>query len=307
MGIVVIGAVFIDIKGFPETIYIPDGRNAGSVEYIHGGVARNVVEDIANMELRPIFVSSVDNTALGTEVVEKLQNHKVNTDYVSVVPDSMGTWLAVFDHNGDLAGSISKRPDHTPIMDILEEKGDEIFEKADSVILQADLRKDIVKRVFKLAEKHNKKLYALVSNMQLATERRDFVQHFDCFICNQQEAGLLFIEDYEGKTPEELMPLIKEKVQRANISSMVVTMGGQGSVYVDHEGNTGFCPAKNVQVIDTTGAGDSFCAGVVSGLTYGKTLAEAVEIGTALAASVITSSENVCPRFLPGEFGISVD
>lgn len=307
MGIVAIGAVFIDIKGFPDTTYIPDGRNSGRVEYIHGGVARNVVEDIANMELRPTFVSSVDDTALGAAVIEKLQNHKVNTDYVSVVPDSMGTWLAVFDHNGDLAGSISKRPDHSPIMDILEEKGDEIFQNADSVILQADLRKDIVKRVFKLAEKYNKKLYALVSNMQLATERRDFVQHFDCFICNVQEAGQLFIEDYEGKTPEEMMPLIKEKVQRANIRSMVVTMGSQGAVYVDYDGNTGFCPARKVQVKDTTGAGDCFCAGVVSGLTYGKSMKEAVEIGNALAAAVITSSENVCPRFLPGEFGITVD
>lgn len=306
MGIVVIGAVFLDVKGFPETTYIPDGRNAGRVEYIHGGVARNVVEDIANMELRPTFVSSVDDTALGKEVVEKLKNHKVNTDYISVVPDSMGTWLAVFDHNGDLAGSISKRPDHTPIMDILEEKGDEIFESADSIILQADLRKDIVKRVFKLAEKYNKKMYALVSNMQLATDRRDFVQQFDCFICNQQEAGQLFIEDYENKTPEELMPLLQEKVTRANIPSMVVTMGGQGAVYIDHDGNAGFCPAKKVQVKDTTGAGDAFCAGVVSGLTYGKTLQEAVEIGTALSAAVITSSENVCPRFLPGEFGISL-
>lgn len=307
MGIVVIGAVFLDIKGFPETTYIPDGRNAGTVEYIHGGVSRNVAEDIANMELRPTFVSSVDDTPMGADVVEKLKRHKVNTDYISVVPDSMGTWLAVFDHNGDLAGSISKRPDHTPIMNILEEKGDEIFESADSIILQADLRKDIVKKVFKLAEKYNKKMYALVSNMQFATDRRDFVQQFDCFICNQQEAGLLFIEDYEDKTPEELMPLIKDKVQRANIPSMVVTMGGQGAVYVDHDGNTGFCPAKKVQVQDTTGAGDAFCAGVVSGLTYGKTLGEAVEIGTALAASVITSSENVCPRFLPGEFGISVE
>lgn len=307
MGIVVIGAVFIDIKGFPDTTYIPDGRNSGRVEYIHGGVSRNVVEDIANIELRPTFVSSVDDTALGEAVLEKLQNHKVNTDYVSVVPDSMGTWLAVFDHNGDLAGSISKRPDHGPIMDILEEKGDEIFENADSVILQADLRKDIVKRVFKLAEKYDKKMYALVSNMQLANERRDFVQHFDCFICNIQEAGQLFIEDYEGMTPEEVMPLIKEKVQRANIRSMVVTMGAQGAVYVDYDGNTGFCPAKKVQVKDTTGAGDCFCAGVVSGLTYGKSIQEAVEIGTALAAAVITSSENVCPRFLPGEFGITVD
>lgn len=54
-GIVVIGAVFVDIKGFPEDIYIPNGRNAGRIEYIHGGVSRNVVEDIANIELRPTF------------------------------------------------------------------------------------------------------------------------------------------------------------------------------------------------------------------------------------------------------------
>ena len=58
---------------------------------------------------------------------------------------------------------------------------------------------------------------------------------------------------------------------------------------------------------DTTGAGDAFCAGVAAGMTYGKTLAEAVEIGTLLAASVITSTENVCPRFMPKELGIDVE
>ena len=81
-------------------------------------------------------------------------------------------------------------------------------------------------------------------------------------------------------------------------------MGGEGSVYASLSGDKGFCPAFKVQVKDTTGAGDSFCAGVACGLTYGKTLAEAVEIGTKLAASVITLSENVCPRFLPAELGI---
>ena len=48
-GIIVLGAVFVDIKGFPEGAYIPDGRNAGKVKYVHGGVSRNVVEDIANI------------------------------------------------------------------------------------------------------------------------------------------------------------------------------------------------------------------------------------------------------------------
>ena len=39
MGIVVIGATFVDIKGFPEDQYLPTGRNVGRVEYIHGGVS----------------------------------------------------------------------------------------------------------------------------------------------------------------------------------------------------------------------------------------------------------------------------
>ena len=52
MGIVVIGAVFVDIKGYPLATYIPGGRNAGRVEQVHGGVCRNVAEDIANVELR---------------------------------------------------------------------------------------------------------------------------------------------------------------------------------------------------------------------------------------------------------------
>ena len=35
MGIVVIGDVFIDIKGFASSTYIPYGRNAGTIEQIH--------------------------------------------------------------------------------------------------------------------------------------------------------------------------------------------------------------------------------------------------------------------------------
>ena len=34
MGIVVIGAVFVDIKGYPLSTYIPGGRNAGRIEQV---------------------------------------------------------------------------------------------------------------------------------------------------------------------------------------------------------------------------------------------------------------------------------
>lgn len=306
MGIVVFGAVFVDIKGFPDDIYIPDGRNVGHVEYIHGGVSRNVVEDIANIELRPTFVSIVDDSALGEDVVKKLKNHKVNTDYILTIPGGMGTWLAVFDHTGNLAGSISQRPNLMPILDLLEEKGDEIFANADSVVIEVDMDREIIKKVVALSKKHNKKLYGVVSNMSIAVERRDFLQNFDCFICNQLEAGMFFMEDYADKTPEELCEILAKRVTLGKIPSMIVTMGGNGAVYADLTGDKGICPSQKVRVKDTTGAGDAFCAGVASGLTYGKTLRESAEIGSRLAASVITSSENVCPRFLPEEFGIQI-
>lgn len=304
MSIVVIGAVFVDIKGFPNDRYIPSGRNAGRVEYIHGGVARNVVEDIANIELRPTFLGIVDDTPMGTDVLQKLQRHKVNTSYMLTLPDGMGTWLAVFDNNGDVAGSISKRPNLLPILDVLREKGDEIFSQADSVVLEADIDKQIVRAVFDLAEKYNVKVFGLVSNMSIAAQRRDFLKKYTCFICNQQEAGLLFLEDYSNVAPEDMAEILSDRVIRAGIPAMVVTMGAAGAVYARHSGERGTCPARNVQVKDTTGAGDAFCAGVAIGLTYGKDLPQAIEIGSMLAASVITSSENVCPRFHPEELGL---
>ena len=307
MGIVVIGAVFVDVKGYPEANFIPTGRNAGRVEHVHGGVGRNVAEDIANCELRPTLVSLVDESGDGADVIRKLKNHKVNTDYIWKTRDGMGTWLAIFDNDGDVAASISKRPNLLPIADILDQHGDAIFAGADSIICEIDIDKEIVKRVFKLARKHGKKVFSVVGNMSIALERRDFMKSIDCFVCNIQEAGLLFFDDYSQKTPEEMVEILSEKVIAAQIPSMIVTMGSDGAVYADLNGEKGWCPARKVEVKDTTGAGDSFCAGVAIGLTYGKILGEACEIGAMLAASVIVTTESVCPRFLPRELGLDMD
>lgn len=306
MGIVVIGSTFVDIKGYPLGQYVTDGRNAGTIEQVHGGVARNVVENIANIELRPSFVSLVDDNGAGLDVINKLNNHKVDTKYVIQTKDGMGVWLAIFDHTGDLAASISKRPDLQPIYDLLLEHGDEIISQADSVAIELDLEKDVVKEVFRLAQKHNKQVFAVISNMGIALERRDFFQKLDCFVCNQQESGMLFVKDMDNLTPEQVLEMLPTLSQRAGISRMIVTMGGQGAVYYSADGEAGICKANKVDVIDTTGAGDAFFSGVAIGLTYGKSLKESCEIGTRLSASVICTKENVCPRFRPEEFGIEI-
>ena len=305
MAIVVIGAVFVDIKGYPHDKYIPDGRNAGDVLTIHGGVGRNVAEDIANVGLYPKFVSLVDDNAQGEEVVKRLRNRKVNTDYVLPTKDGMGVWLAVFNERGDVAASISKRPDPSEIARLIEEKGDEIFADCDSIVIEVCLNAEIVKSVLRFAEKYGKKVYGVVANMSIAIRRRDLIKSLGCFVCNLEEAELLFADSLTDLSIEELCDTLSENVRNARIPSMVMTLGCRGSVYASMDGEKGYCPAEKVVVRDTTGAGDAFCAGVSVGLTYGKSLSEAVKIGTRLAASVVTSPENTCPRFLPQELGLN--
>lgn len=272
MSIVVLGAVFVDIKGYPTGAYIPGGRNAGRVEQVHGGVSRNIAEDIANLELRPVFIGLVDETGIGEDVVRKLKNHKVDTSHMRRVPDGMGTWLAVFDDTGDVTASISKRPDLSPINDILDEEGDEIFRTADSVLLEIDMETPTVQRVLKLAQKYHVPVYAAVSNMSIAVKRRDLLRHVDCLVCNRQEAGIFFSHDYSSFSPVRMADELASAVYAADLKSMVVTMGGDGAVYADVSGARGVVPAMNVAVRDTTGAGDAFFAGVAAGLTYHKTL-----------------------------------
>ena len=192
------------------------------------------------------------------------------------------------------------------LVTLLDEKGDEIFADADSIVVEIDMDKEIIKRIFHYAEKYNKKVFAVVSNMVIASQRRDFLQSIDCFVCNLQEAGILFVDDFSALEPEELAEELYGRIAKADIPSMVVTLGSRGAVYASRDGDRGYFPPETVKVRDTTGAGDAFCAGVSMGLTYGKTLREAVEIGTRLAASVITVSESTCPRFLPGELGLDV-
>jgi 2-dehydro-3-deoxygluconokinase len=71
-------------------------------------------------------------------------------------------------------------------------------------------------------------------------------------------------------------------------SQVVVKAGEKGAWYAD-QAERGFCPGYSVREIDPVGAGDAFCAGLISGLLDGKTLREAVQRGAALGAFCVAT------------------
>ena len=306
MSIIVVGCVFVDIKGYPSRTYIPGGRNAGKVRYVHGGVSRNIAEDLGNLGLSPVFLSLVEPSGAGEDVLTRLQEHGVDTRFVRKVPEGMGTWLAVFDNNNDVCASISHRPDLMPLLPLLQEEGNRLFASAESVLVELDLDEPVLEEIYRLKQKYGTRVYAAVSNINIALDRRSFLHQTDCLVCNRQEAGVLFSVEFGNESADVLALRLSGLVTGAEIPAMIVTLGADGAIWADRHGRYGACAAQQVPVADTTGAGDAFFAGAAASLTYGKDLPEACGIGIRLASSVICSLENTCPQFLPSEFDFNV-
>lgn len=297
MSITVVGTVFVDVKGYPYENFIPKGRNAGYMLNVHGGVGRNVAEDLGHLGLSPKLVALTDKSALAKEVSERLVSGGVDTAFVRQTDSGMGTWMAIFDDKGDVAASISVRPDLLPLADLMDEKHEAIFKDTDSIILEIDIEEEAAERVFKYARMYDKKVYALISVMSIALERRKFFPECECFICNAQEAGMLFGKELSAPGTPELEKQVLKGAGDAGFKKLIVTLGEMGSVYANAEtGLTGYCPCEKVDMVDSTGAGDAFCAGASAALTFGRSLEEACRAGSLVAASVIKSTENVCPQ-----------
>ena len=292
--IAVIGTVFMDIKGFSYSSYDPVGTNIGSISFVHGGVGRNAAENLANIGIPVSFFSTVDKSGSGDEIVAALEDIKVDISGVLRTENNgMGMWLAVLNEKGELAGSISQQPDLSLFYNHISSVIDERLKCCSAVVLEIDMTEDIAACVFKAAEKAGIPVYAIVGNMSVILQNKQFLSKTACFICNNIEAGKLCGKDLNDKDNDYIVSMIKKIAEELHIAKIIITNGEKGAVYYDRNNNDCGCiSAKAVSVVDTTGAGDAFFSGVVGALTKNKDLRTACEYGAELASRVISSQKS---------------
>ncbi len=305
LGTVVVGVIFTDIKGVPCGARSASGRTLGKVEYVHGGVSRNVVENIAVSGMPVTFVSMTEAGGMGREAVERLNRCGVNTEFVlPVAEQGIGKWVAVYDENGEVAGQISCPPDMKPLADFVEAYGSDFVRDASSVILELDLGAKTAEHILSLAEAYGKKVYAVVGDMNVLLEHRELICRTDCLICNEAEISKLLEVDFSAFEACELQELLRREVQAQAFPSTVVTLGARGCVFYDRTADSvGYIPAIETAVVDLSGAGDAFLAGVVMGLSMGLSLERASALGTELGALTVGVRGGTCPpNLVPSTF-----
>ena len=293
----VFGSVFVDVKGFSFNKYNPTGRNVGDVKIMHGGVCRNVAENLANVGSEVTLVSMFENSAIGDDVRRRLAAKHVDLRFARSVPAGMGMWLAVMDENGNLAGSVSRQPDFTEMRRIVDEQGDEIMQNCENVVLEVDMKADIAEKVFELAEKYHRDVYVVVGNMSVILEKQELLPKTRLFILNEIEAGALFGCEFAQDKPMEALEIVKGEAKQRGIREIVVTLGAHGAVFYDAQtGDCGHIPAEEARLVDSTGAGDAFFSGTIAACMKGFSLKDAAFRGAHLAALTIQSDESTCPR-----------
>ncbi|MFC4051770.1 carbohydrate kinase family protein [Actinomadura syzygii] len=118
----------------------------------------------------------------------------------------------------------------------------------------------------------------LLSNLpDLLQSAASFLPHVDHFLPNEEQAAAMTGEDDPEKAARALLA--------RGPSTVVVTLGGDGSIVATAAG-VHRLPALPVEVVDTTGCGDAYCAGFITGLAHGRDVLEAARWGTAAAATV---------------------
>ncbi|WP_232697245.1 carbohydrate kinase family protein [Brevibacillus daliensis] len=292
----VLGTVFIDVKGFAFDNYQAQTKNLGSIQFTHGGVGRNIAENLGRSGCPTAFVSVLETTGMGPDVENRLRYSNVHTEFSERLSHGgMGMWMVLLDEHGELQGSVSQQPDHEHMRNLLKKNGEKIVSSSSHIIAELDFELDILQPVFDLAKAQNKPIYGVAANLSVIMKHPDILRELDCFVCNNFEADQILGENFSDYDIAKQEEKLVEFVDKAGLCQMVITLGKNGSVYYDKAtGESGHQNVFPVNVADSCGAGDAYFSGVVVGLSKGLSLKNAVICGTKIAGWTIESTESIC-------------
>jgi ribokinase len=158
------------------------------------------------------------------------------------------------------------------------------FRRADVVLLQLELRRDVVSAAVDLATDVGT---PVVLNLAPPTElSRSVLERVQVLVVNQSEAEFLLGQELSDHDAcRRYVPALRE----LGPAAVVLTAGGEGAFLCDAEGVL-HVPAIDVPVVDTAGAGDAFVGVLAGELSRGRSLRAAVATATRAAAVAVQSA-----------------
>jgi ribokinase len=117
---------------------------------------------------------------------------------------------------------------------------------------------------------------------------QQLLQDTDYLIANETEASFLVGSAVEHLSKDEAVTIARQ-LQKNGSKKVIITLGEQGSVYLDQEKEL-FTPANKVKAVDTTAAGDAFCGAFATAISENKPVEYALKFASAAGGLAATKA-----------------
>ena len=300
--LVAIGSAAIDIKTRLARPPLYSTDVPGQITLRAGGVARNVAENLARLNVPIVFAGILGDDpqarmlielthAAGVDVRPIARSDPPPTDLtrLKLGPDLPTATLSVMlgPDGRQIAGAFSG-----DILDALQPHDldplREVIRAAPAVVCDCGLPVDVLITLRTLTAPEAL-FYCNPASVTLAPRIDPVLDRCDLLTCNHLEASALTGVKINGpaKLISAAMILVKQGVKR-----VVVTFGARGLAYAD-ELTSQYHPARPTRLVDATGAGDALAAAMLEALLRDEPMRVGLLRGLAAAAITCESEDSV--------------
>ncbi len=281
--ILVIGSLNMDLVTQTERLPLPGETIHGKqFRMVPGGKGANQAAAAARLGGSVLMAGRVGEDSFGVDLKASLNAAGADTAHVITTPGlSTGIASILVDDQGEnnivVVGGANFAVTESDI-DALAE----VMRGCSHLILQFETPLPAVGRAIKLAKMNG--MEVILNPAPAYAEGRDLLPLVDHLVLNETEISLF--TGLPVTTTAEAESAARAMLQ-AGTKTVLLTLGGDG-VFVMSADEQFHLPAKQVQVVDTTAAGDAFTGALAVALWEGKGLREAAAFANCAGALTVT-------------------
>ncbi|MDR1795408.1 MAG: winged helix-turn-helix transcriptional regulator [Erysipelotrichaceae bacterium] len=288
--VTIIGSANMDIIGFCTDAVVANDSNPGKVRLCSGGVSRNIAENLARLQVPVRFITALGDDLYGRQILDECTALKIDmTSALVQSAQATSTYMAILDEQGEMALALSDMSilDTLPLFHLQSVAA--LLKRAPIIVMDAGLPSELMEYVLTITKQA--KTFLDPVSIGKAKGIKHLVGQFHTLKLNRMEAEYLSGHKIEG--PKDY-PLVSKILLDQGVKRVFLTLGAQGVYYTDGE-NSGQLVPKPVQIVNATGAGDAFMAGVIDGTLKQQSLYETARFATAMSRLALTSASTVSP------------
>jgi pseudouridine kinase len=292
--VLVVGAAGVDIVGHALAKLVPETSNPSAIRISHGGVARNVAENLAHLGTETLLVTAVGDDPQGRQILARAEAEGVDVSASFADDDHQtGAYLAIVDRNGKLEFGLDDMRSISCVTPGKLEQRSGLFERASFLVLDANLPPDSLAAAIRLATDNEVPIGVDPTSSALAHRLIPHLEAITILSPNAHEASQLAELTIDPRDESSAISAARHFVG-IGIGLAIVTMAEFGVVYATDQGS-GHIPAVQTVIADPTGAGDALLATVIFALMNGVPVDEAVRLGVTAASLTLRTQDSVVP------------